>query len=169
MAYSMYRVFCATPGNLEQERQVFHNVIAQLNENAAMPDSALLVPVSILPNMVDTLFFRSVIEENIQDCAFFVQVLDETWGPSARNFQWKYDLACKLKGDPDSLMLDVAVFFKERDERQVEDAVRELKASLHDSSGSVLYHFESIEQFKEQLRLQLSAWLRNLTASAKAS
>ncbi len=160
--YRMYRVFCATPGDLEPERQAFHEVIGQVNEELGMANNALFVPVSILPNLVNTLFFRGAIEENIRACTFFVQVLNGTWGPPARNFQWKYDLAHKLKVLPDSLLQDIAVFFKEHDGQDQEAAVVELKTALHQSSAPNSYYFENISTFKEQLRSQLISWYQSV-------
>src|SRR5882724_485428 len=165
MSYTTYRVFCATPADLEQEQKAFHDVIGQVNEEEAMANDLLFVPVSILPNMVDTHFFHHLIVENIQDCTFFVQILDKTWGPRTRNCEWKYELACKLKNDPASRLQDVAIFFKDRDERLIEAEILHFKASVLESPGS--YCFKNLSQFKERLRSQLSAWQRSILAQTK--
>ena len=112
MTYTLHRVFCATPGGLEPERQAFHEVVGQVNETEGMPQSILLVPVSIVPNMVNKLAFQPLVEANVQACKFFVQVLHTTWGPSARNFESEYNLACRLKTDLASPMEDISLFFK---------------------------------------------------------
>src|SRR5271170_7786072 len=96
MTYKLHRVFCASPGDLEPEREAFHDVIGQVNEAEGMAKSILLVPVSIVPNMVNKLAFQPLVDANVQECTFFVQVLQNTWGPPEKNFEVEYNLARRL-------------------------------------------------------------------------
>jgi len=162
MSYTLLRVFCSTPGDLEEERQAFHDVLAELNEFDAMPKGLLLLPVSIVPKMANKAFFRGVVDENIRACEFFVQVLHNSWGPPARNFEREYSLACQLKADPTSLMKEVAVFFKAADGVEVEPGILQLRSSAQSQQDSPTYEFASLEEYKRQLRGQLSAWLRSI-------
>ena len=75
----MHRVFCSTPGDLESERLFFHNVVAEVTETEGMPRQTLLVPVTCLRNE-HLLLFRKAVEENVRQCAYFVQVLNDSWG-----------------------------------------------------------------------------------------
>ena len=111
--------------------------------------------------MVNTQVYRSVIAENVRACKFFVQVLHDTWGPPARNFEWKYNLARELIASPEALLEDVAVFFKETD-GLVEPKILDLKSRLRAQQDSSTYDFESDDQFKQQLQSQLSAWLQSI-------
>src|SRR5690242_16237263 len=100
MAYQMYRVFCATPGDLEEERQAFYEVMAELNSDEAMPRGILFVSVSIVPYMSDKRAVQGAVSENIRACCFYVQVLEDTWGPPQKNFERDYALALKCARDP---------------------------------------------------------------------
>lgn len=90
-----FRVFCATPGSLEDERQLFHDLVTEANESAGAQSEQLLVPVSVLPNMTDFRPFHAAIEQNVRDCTFFIQIFAGHWGPSNRDFRPYFELALK--------------------------------------------------------------------------
>ncbi len=163
MSYTLHRVFCATPLDLEPERQAFHEVIGQVNEAEGMPRGFLFVPVSIVPLMANKLFFQALVEANIRECKFFVQVLQNTWGPPTRNFEPDYSLACRLKDDPASQMEGVAVLFKAADGLQIEPGIQQLKSSLQGRQDRASSQFASLDEYKQQLQTQLSTWLRSVT------
>jgi hypothetical protein len=162
MPYTMHRVFCGTPAELEDERQAFHDVLAEVNEAEGMALGILFVPVSILPNMANKVVYQPAVESNVRDCEFFVQVLLETWGPPNRNFETDYGLACRLKSDAACLMQGVAVFFKAADGREVEAGIVELKTSLQSEHDGAAHEFATLDEFKQQLRAQISKWLRTI-------
>jgi hypothetical protein len=164
MAYTMHRIFCGAPAQLEPERQTFLDVVSALNEAEAMPRGLLLVPVSIMPYVTNKRPFQSAMEANVRECRFYVQLLQDTWGPPERNFEPEYKLAAQLGGDPASLMKGVALFFKEANGLEVDPWIRELKKSAQSRNGCDAYEFTSLEQYKKQLQSQLSAWLRAVDA-----
>jgi hypothetical protein len=166
MAYAMYRVFCATPGDLEPERRAFHDVIGEINEAEAMPRNILLVPVSLLPHVTNKLSFQRSIDDNVRACTFFVQVLHNTWGPPARNFESEFKLARQLKNDGASLMAGVALFLKASDGLKLEPAVLELKSAAQSQPDGPAHEFVTIDEYKALLRNQLSAWLSALQPSS---
>jgi hypothetical protein len=153
MSYRMIRVFCATPSDsksdLEAERQAFYEVVGDLNESEGMPAGVLFTPVSLLPNLTNKTVFQHAVDENVRTSKFFVQVLDHTWGPATRNFEREYQLATECCSG-------VSVFFKAPNGRPIEPAVVQFKASQS------AVDFESLDDFKAQLRSQLSIWLRSL-------
>lgn len=162
MSYRMYRVFCATPGDsetgLEAERQAFHEVMGQVNGAEAMPEGILFVPVSILPNLTNKAVFQPAVDENVRACAFFVQVLDHTWGPATRNFEREFQLAMQSYADPALPMKGVSLFFKDPGGKQVEPGVAQLRKP---GQGVPVFDFSSLDDFTIHLRSQLSAWLRS--------
>ena len=162
MTYALHRVFCSTPGDLEPERQAFHDVIGEVNEAEGVPRNVLFVAVSIVPLMVNKLFFQPAVDANVRDCKFFVQVLQNTWGPPERNFESDYNLACRLKAEPDAPMEGVAVFFKAANGLEVEPGILQLKSSAPSQLGCSVYEFGSLDEYKQQLRDQLTAWLRTV-------
>lgn len=150
MSYRMYRVFCATPGDseddLERERHAFHEVLGEVNETEGMPLGILFVPVSVPPHISNKTSFQLLVDDNVRACSFFVQVLHHTWGPPTRNFEHDYQLANVCCADPQLPMEAVSVFIKATGPK-----VAEFKGSASE--------FKNIEEFKASLRSQLSFWL----------
>src|SRR5260370_41816796 len=112
MPYEMHRIFCATPGDLEQERQAFYSVMGEFNANHAMKRNILFVSVSLPPQLSDKRGYQAVISENIRACRHYIQVLEDTWGPPQLNYEREFALAKKCIEDSSLPMTEVAVLFK---------------------------------------------------------
>ena len=110
----MHRIFCATPGDVEEEREAFYRVVGNFNEKRAMEENILFVCVAITPTMVDTRAYSPVIRENIQSCRYYVQLLEDTWGPPQKNFEREYAIARQCLGDSALPMREVVVFSRSR-------------------------------------------------------
>ena len=162
MTYALHRIFCSTPGDLESERQAFHDVIGEVNEAEGVRRNVLFAPVSIVPLMMNKLFYQPAVDANIRECKFFVQVLQHTWGPPEKNCESDYHLACRLQDDPGSPVEQIALFFRTADGLEVEPGILQLKSSLQSQPGRAAYEFASLEDYKRQLRNQLSEWLRTM-------
>ena len=157
MSFRMFRVFCATPSDaeadLEAERHAFHDVVGKLNEAEGIPRGILFVPVSVLPNMASLIAFQQVVDENVRDSAFYIQVLGHTWGSPTRNFEHQYQLARQCCGE-------VSLFFKVPNGLPVEPAVARLRESLSTTETPPV-DFADLDDFRTHLRSQLSAWLQS--------
>jgi len=154
----MHRVFCATPGDLEQERQAFYEVMAGINESEAMPRGILLVSVSLPATTVDKRPFQAAISENVRACRYYVQVLEDNWGPPELNFEREYALATQCVADPAMPMQAVAVLFKKPLlPHQVDPRIAEFKQQLQ------AHDFATLDEFKSRLLAQLSEWLKTIT------
>jgi hypothetical protein len=163
MAYTMHRIFCSTPGELEAERRAFDDVVGEVNEADAMPKGILFVPLSIMPYIVNKLPYQPMVDANVRACRFFVQVLHHTWGPPTRNFESEYQLACLLMADPAEALDGIAVFFKAADSLQiVEPGILQLKSSLQSQQHPQAFEYAGLDDYKLQLRAQLSDWLRSV-------
>ena len=157
-AYVMHRVFCASPGDLERERDAFYQVMADLNEQEAMPGGILFVSVSIPATTLDKRPFQAALSENIRACRYYIQLLEDSWGPPEKNFERDYVLATRCAGDPVLPMQEVAVLFKRPlAPDQVDPRVVEFKRTL----GHYL-DFTDLDEFRIKLRAQLSAWLKTV-------
>ncbi|HEY3824387.1 MAG TPA: hypothetical protein VGL82_07495 [Bryobacteraceae bacterium] len=152
MAFEMYRVFCATPVDLEDERQAFYQVVGQLNEQVAMPRGILLVPVSLLPHMTDKRAFQLAVDQNVRDCKFYLQVLQNSWGPPERNFKRDYNTASQYAAR--------SILFKALNGGEIEPKISDLK---RESGGA---EFTDPEDFRRQVHSLLSNWLASLQTSA---
>ena len=75
MPYAMHRIFCATPGDLEEERLAFYKVMGDFNEAHAMPRGVLFVSISIVPYGGDKRVYQGAVSENIRSCRYYIQVL----------------------------------------------------------------------------------------------
>ncbi len=168
MPYQMYRVFCATPGDLEQERQAFYQAVADFNEARAMPQGILLVAVSLPETTLDKRPYQAVLGENIRACRYYLQLLEDTWGPPQRNFERDYALALACAADPEMTMKEVAVFFKKPLlPQQVEEGVKELKASKQ-AEGSYA-EFSKPAELRRLLDPLFESWLSTLVPAAASA
>jgi hypothetical protein len=173
MAYSMHRIFCATPGDLEEERLAFYSVMSEFNEHVAMPRGILFVSISIVPGVADKRGFQSAINENIRTCRYYVQVLEDTWGWPEKNFERDHALAVRCAADPELPMQEVAVFFKKPlVPHQVEPSITQLKQSLEavalESAVETAVDFETLEQYRVALHALLAKWLETVPVPATA-
>ena len=140
MPFAMYRVFCAAPGNLEPERQAFHEAIGDFNELHGIPAGILLVPVSLPINMTDKRVYQAAIDANVRSCRYFVQVLHDTWGPAAMNFEREFAMAAECAGR--------AVLIK--------------APGLELPEQAAAKEFRDLDEFKSLLLLQFKEWLATI-------
>jgi len=163
MAYVMHRVFCAAPGDLGEEVQAFYKVMSELNAEEAMPRGILFVSVALPPLATDKRPYQAAISENVRACRYYVQVLEDTWGPPQLNFEREYALATRCTGDPAQPMQEVAVFFKKPLlPHQVEAGLTAFKQQLESENHQPHYDFSTLDEFKAKLRAQLSTWLQTV-------
>lgn len=156
MSYEFYRVFCATPTELEPERSAFYDVIAEFNEAEAMNRGILFVAVSLV-RMPDKRPYQAAVDQNIRDSSYYVQLLEENWGPPERNFERDYAWASNCAADPDSpLRAALLLFKKPLLPHRVDAAIQELK----ERTGA--REFARTDEFKMILRTLLERWLETI-------
>lgn len=159
MTFSFYRIFCATPANLEDELSAFHDVVGQVNEQIGMPVGSLLLPLCVPPHVTDTALLRQVLDQNVSQCAFFVQVFSNGWGPPQRNLQRHLELAAKLLKNPAAPMQAMAAFIQQAPETESDQEIAQLKTCLLElQQPTVVYH--DLSEFKRSLRARVTEWLR---------
>jgi len=115
MPYRMHRIFCATSLDAEEERLAFYDILAEFNEQEAMPRSVLFVPVSLIPAMSDKRLYQRAVEENIFDSRYYVLVWDGSWGPPQRNLERDWQVALECAADPQSSVLEAVMLSKGSD------------------------------------------------------
>jgi hypothetical protein len=108
--FDMHRVFPSAPGDLERERDACRSVISEVNAAAAMPLKILLVTVG-LSSDDQIVGFRSPVAENIRQCAYYLQVFEDDWGPK-NLFRKMFFLATECRDDAALPMQEVVVFLK---------------------------------------------------------
>ncbi|HWR54026.1 MAG TPA: GNAT family N-acetyltransferase [Bryobacteraceae bacterium] len=155
MAYAMRRVFCAAPDGLEEERRAFHDLISEVNAESAMARGVLFVAVSIVPRMKKLAPFRTLIEQNIRDASFYVQVLANDFGASERDFGPVLEIARGSLAPP-----NIAVLLKAAPPGTLidSDAAR-FRSELRRNAGLPWYEYRHAHEFRARLRDVLGGWL----------
>jgi hypothetical protein len=161
--FQMHRVFCASPWELEAERNRFYQLIGQFNEESAMRHAILFVPVS-LTSIGDKRPLQYAIDDNIRECRHYLLLLTEDWGPPQRNFHYDYELALQCADDPALPMKTVDVMIKDR--RAAQSLPRD-PASVPLPAAAATY--SSLAEFDEYVNGLLAGWLGSLLAENKAT
>jgi hypothetical protein len=168
MPYQMHRIFCAAPGDLEPERQAFYDAVSDFNQAHAMPRGLLFVSISLPALTIDKRPYQAAIGENVRSCRYYVQLLEDTWGPPERNFERDHALAMRCLADPAMPMQDVAVFFKKPlVPHQVEPGVIELREQKRRDGR--LAEFDSPGEFRGLMHEVLFGWLATLAPAAASA
>ena len=149
--YSLHRIFCATPWELEGERSRFHDLIGAFNESHGTGRGVLFVPVSLV-NIRDKRAVQYAVDDNILQCRHYLLVHSGNWGPPERNFRGDYELAVQSIRDSESPMQSVAVIAKtgsapSADELPAPEAV-----------------FSTLAEFDEAVNRLLVEWLDSIVA-----
>ncbi len=161
MPYSMHRVFCATPEDLEPERQAFYRVTADFNESTAMCRGILFTPVSITPGVTKLAPFRAVIDQNIGDSRYYVQVLADSFGAPERNFEPLFQAACRQAANPQSALQETVVLLK-RTDAAPDARVARLRRDLEDGAGLRWFPYSDGDEFCAIVRALLASWIDSL-------
>ncbi len=158
MAYAMHRVFCAAPDGLEEEGRAFQDVISELNEESAMPRGMLFVPVSIVPRMKKLAPFRTLIEQNIRNASYYVQILAGTFGAPERDFAPLLEIARASLAPPNIAVLLKAV----PPGTLIDPEAARFRSELQENASLARSEFRDVSEFRARLRAVLGGWLARL-------
>lgn len=161
--FQMHRVFCASPWELEAERNRFYHLIGQFNQEHSMPHGVLYVPVS-LTSVGDKRPLQYAVDDNIRECRHYLVLLTDDWGPPERNFRYDYDLALRCADDPALPMKTVHVMVKDRPSAR---ALPVGSSAVALPAGAAT--FSSMTEFDEYLNGLLAGWLKSLLAGDKTN
>ena len=151
--FKIYRIFCATPPDLDAERLEYESVIAQFVEQVSMRDAVLFAPASLRPPIVAA-NHRTALESNIRMCEFFIQIFGEQCPDPVFQALAEYALDCV--DDPSMCTRGVCVFF--RNHHAAAPELRTFRESLAARGRCELRDFSGVEDLFGQLRELLSAW-----------
>lgn len=161
--FDMHRVFLSAPGDLERERDVCRGVISEVNATDAMPLKILLVTVG-LPSDDQIVGFRSAVAENIRQCAYFVQVFEDDWGPK-NLFRKMFYLAAECRDDAALPMQEVVVFLKAAP-RETDPEILAFRKELEGQPGVRVFHFQQLDSLKTEFGQVAGAWVRQIAEAA---
>jgi hypothetical protein len=162
--FDMHRVFLSAPGDLERERDACRSVISEANAAEAMLLKILLVTVG-LPTDDQIVGFRSAVSENIRQCAYYVQVFEDDWGPK-NLFRKMFYLATECRDDAALPMQEVVVFLKAAP-RETDPEILAFRKELQEQPGVRVFHFHQLESLKTQFQQVSSGWVRQIAEAAR--
>ncbi len=169
---TVYRVFIASPGGLEPEREAFRRVLNDYNESDALEDGALFIPIGWELARAGMGRPQELINKDLRRCDYCVLVLRDRWGSPAggggkysSGTEEEYHVAreCIANGT----MRDVVVLFGAVDPGKLSDPGEQLqkviafRRELEDKKEMLYSTFDELPVFEKHLRGQLAAWLRD--------
>jgi tetratricopeptide (TPR) repeat protein len=168
-----YRVFIASPGGLEEEREAFRRAVNAHNESDAIERRVIFLPIGweITPGGIGRP--QAIINEEVRRCDYFMLVLHDRWGsapqagkgPYSSGSEEEFDIArecCKLGS-----MRQIVILFKDLDPAQQRDPGPQLENVLRfrehlEAERSFLFEvFDELTNFEGRLRKHLAGWVRD--------
>ena len=169
-----YRIFIASPGGLEMERQTFRDTISAYNESDAIHRKVHFLPIGWEITLGGIGRPQALINADVQASDYFVLVLWDRWGSATRKRrnskfssgteeEYNVALRCFQQGS----MRQVVVFFKAVESRQLSDPGEQLqkvlvfKKKLEAEKRLLFDTFDQLSKFQQKLRCYLAQWLRD--------
>lgn len=149
--YTMYRVLCSTPPELEEERQLFESLNSRFAEQVLMP-ARILFPAASFPPHFDATSHRAAAESNVRMVDFFVQIYGAVRPAPA--FQGFVDLALKCVADTAFPLRRACVLFP----ANADEELSTLKSALTANGSCEVREYGSRDDLEVQLRAMLDGW-----------
>lgn len=157
------RVFLASPGSDEQERQVFRKVIHEVNTMRGDAYGVVYKPV-------ETLFSRfrpqSLLKKDVLSSEVVVAPLGQAWDEQASRFEVAYSWASAYHKE-------VWCYFRVLQDNQLitPDSslshVLDFRDQVEQAQGARYHYIENPGDWERQLYTHLSLWLDNIATSSK--
>jgi hypothetical protein len=154
--FDMHRVYLCTPGDLSREQDICREAMAEVNETDAMPSQILLVPVALMDH-AHAMEFRAAVADNIRQCAYFVQVFEDDWGPKAV-CRKLFFLATECRDDATFPMQEVVVCLKDAP-REKDPEILEFRAELEQTPGVRVLYFDNPDTLKAKIAELFKKWV----------
>lgn len=178
----LYRVFVASPGGLENERDGISEALDEYSKHEALSRGVMFHPViweDIPPTKERP---QSRLNTALRSCDFFFLLLWDRWGSPSGSMQpnrssgteeeFREAIACC--NDSNYPMRDLAVLFKKVDARQERDPgtqlsrVLDFKKELIDSKEVFFAEFETLTQLSTRIRARLAEWMHDIQRDSSA-
>jgi tetratricopeptide (TPR) repeat protein len=171
-----YRIFIATPGGLQSERQAFRRAVEEYNTAEAIPRGVLFIPVGWEDVLGGVGRPQSIINtEQVAVCDYFLLMLWDRWGTppedggtytSGTEEEFDFAMKCLASEATQYPMRQVLAFFKAVDPSKLSDPGPQLEQVLKfkrdlESNRRILHTtFDEIGVFQKHLRGNLGRWVR---------
>jgi tetratricopeptide (TPR) repeat protein len=169
-----YKVFIATPGGLETERESFRDTIQEINRAHAKDQGIVFTAVGWELTSRGIGRPQAKINEDIKGCDYFVMALWDRWGSPpdttskyTSGVEEEFDVANQCYSDGSLPMRDIVVLFKTVNPRQLSDPGPQLKRVLQfrkelEHGKKHFYDvFDEPNAFSQKLRSYLFNWLKD--------
>ena len=170
-----YKVFIASPGGLQKEREAFRDTIREYNEEIDQQRRDLtFMPVGWEETLGGHGRPQSLINDDIIACDYFILLLWDRWGsppdtPGKSRYrsacEEEFALALKCLEDPAKPMREVLIFFKAVAPVQMADPGEQLRQVLdfrrevEREKKHLFTIFDEIAVFQKKQRLHLAKWM----------
>jgi tetratricopeptide (TPR) repeat protein len=168
------RVFIATPGGLNPERQRFREILLRFNEDDAHERGVAFIPVGWELSLAGLGRPQEIINDDVRRSDYLVLVLWDRWGtppskggPYTSGTEEEYNVARECILDETYPMRDIVVLFKGVDPQRLSDPGEQLQKVLSfkqllEQEKSLLFStFDSIDEFDRHLQRHLLRWMRD--------
>jgi hypothetical protein len=164
--FDMYRVFISGPGDLEQDRQVCRDAIAEVNQTKAMPFKTLLVSVGLMTDD-QIVGYRSAVADNVRQCTYFIQIFEDDWGPK-NLFRKMFYLAAECRDDTGFPMRELVVCLKTAP-RETDPEILAFRKELEEAPNIRTLHYSNLAELKERLLDVCGGWVRSILENTPAA
>jgi tetratricopeptide (TPR) repeat protein len=175
---TQYRVFIASPGGLEKEREQFRRTLERYTLREGEPRGVAFHPVGWEETIGGVGRPQVLVNEDLRQCDYAVFIFHDRWGSptgdghsSGTAEEWA--LAEELYAA--RTLRNIALFFKAVDSGKLTDPGEQLKAVLAfkkkvEAEKKYLFKkYTEIEELNDELRGHLAKWLRDHEAAAGGS
>ncbi len=160
--FDMHSVFLSAPGDLERERETCRNAISEVNASEAMPGKILLATLG-LTNDSHIVDYRGAVADNIRQCAYFLQIFEDDWGPK-NLFRKMFYLALECRDDTALPMREVIVFLKAAP-RETDPEILAFRRELEEQPNVRVFCFDKAESLREQVEGAAREWVRAIVSN----
>jgi tetratricopeptide (TPR) repeat protein len=168
-----YRVFIASPGGLEKEREAFRHAVNAHNESDAIERRVIFLPIGWEITQGGIGRPQAIINDEVRRSDYFVLILHDRWGsapqtgegPYSSGSEEEFDIAreCHKLGT----MRQIVILFKDLDPAQQRDPgpqlgkVLKFKEQLEAERSFLFEVFDELPNFEGRLRKHLAGWVRD--------
>jgi len=162
------KVFLASPGGLEEERQIAKRIVDEINQSHAEHWGCQIKLVAWEATLPGYDRAQSLINQDLDKCEYFVGVLWDNWGSNSKDgdskytsgFEEEYERAKKRVEQ--GLMKDIALYFKDIDEVQLKNLsptykkVIKFRNDCRKRRKPLFKEFKEKGEFEALIRLKIS-------------
>ena len=166
-----YRVFIASPGGLDNLRQVFHKTLDEYNRLEAIPRGAMFEPVGWEATMPGVGRPQELINEDIRSCDRAVFLFRDRWGSSTgiaseysfglrRGVGFVQRVAFRRSDAQCPVVLSAVLPAQLKDPGAQLGKVLAFRKQIEDGRQHLCKNLIADDEFAAELRASLGMWLR---------